>query len=194
MYTKEQVISSYLRCGSISTVCSQTGCPPYVAYKWLKISKVLKTKEAARYGTNGQKQGALAELEFQRLVPFAMPANRTLENNCPAFDFDINGITVDVKFSSLCASTGTYQFRTAHSKPIKPDYYCAFLAAPGSKEMKRDHYRLLVIPDALVGELKGVNVRKEGGRYWEFEIAPEKLADFFREYLPADESTTQQAA
>jgi len=72
MYTREQIISSYQRLGNIPAVCLETGCPPYIAYKWLKIGKLLKTNEATRYGTTAQKQGALAELEFKRLVPFAM--------------------------------------------------------------------------------------------------------------------------
>jgi len=185
MYTREQVIESYQRLGNIAAVCTETGCPPYVAYKWLKIGKVLTPEEGTRYGTNGQKQGARAELEFARLVPFAMSANRELQRNCPAFDFDINGTTVDVKFASLCAANGAYQFRTAHAKPMRPDWYCVFLSAPESKEFDAERCQILVIPDALVCGLKSVTIQKDGGRYWDFEIKPDALADFFREYLAA---------
>jgi len=194
MYNRESIISAYQRLGSIPAVCLETGCQPYIAYKWLKIAKVLKSKEGMRYGTTGQKQGARAELEFKRLVPFAMPANEALQNNCIAFDFDINGITVDVKFASLCEGSGVYTFRTAHSKPIRPDYSCAFLAAPGLKELKSDQYRVLVVPDELVTNIKGVHIQKNSVRYWDFEIAPNELAGFFREYLPANEYLNQGVA
>jgi len=183
MYTREQVFDAYQRFGSIGAVCAETGCPPYVAYKWLKIGKVLSAEEGTRYGTNGQKQGARAELEFQRLVPFAMAANKELQTNCPAFDFDINGTTVDVKFSSLCA--GKYRFMTAsaYDKPMRPDWYCVFLSAPNSKELVPGQYRILVIPDQLVSGVKAVQFPPAGGQYWDFEIKPDALADFFREYL-----------
>jgi len=181
MYTREQVIASYQRLGNIGAVCTETGCPPYVAYKWLKIGKVLTSEEGTRYGTTGQKQGARAELEFARLVPFAMSTNKELQANCPAFDFDINGTTVDVKFSSLCG--GRYRFNPASHKPMRPDWYCVFLSAPDSKELDPQTCRILVIPDALVSGLKNVMIQKDGGRYWDFEIRPDELADFFREYL-----------
>jgi len=183
MYTREQIIKSYQRTGNIKSVCIETGCPPYVAYKWLKISKLLDAQESTRYGTNGQKQGALAELEFKRLVPFAMPTNKMLENNCPAFDFDINGTTVDVKFCSLCNSNGRYGFRTAQTKHLRPDWYCAFLANPDIKELIPGKYRILVIPDAMVQHIKSVSLHSNGGHYWDFEIKPNELAKFFREFI-----------
>jgi len=190
MYTREQVIHQYQRLGNIAAVCLETGCPPYIAYKWLKIGKVLKTNEAARYGTNGQRQGALAELEFQRLVPFAMSTNRELQANCPAFDFDINGTTVDVKFSSL-TGTGRYVFRTAQTKLLRPDWYCAFLADPELQELVSGRYRVVVIPDEAVQSVKSVSLAKTGGRYWDFEINPKDLAGFFREYLPVNDYLNQ---
>ncbi len=183
VYTKEQVIAAYKTLGNIGAVCTETGCPPYIAYKWLKMAKALNSHEATRYGTNGQKQGAKAELEFQRLVPFAMSANKELESNCPSFDFDINGTTIDVKFSSMCDSNGTYRFMTAQGKHMRPDYYCAFLPSSGDKELSQGKYRILIIPDQLVSGLKGVTIQKEGGKYWDFEVKPEALADFFRDYL-----------
>jgi len=166
VYTREQVINAYQRLGNIKSVCIETGCAPYVAYKWLKISKLLTTQESTRYGTNGQKQGARAELEFKRLVPFAMPTNKMLENNYPAFDFDINGTTVDVKFCSLCNGSGRYGFRTAQNKYMRPDWYCAFLANPEVKELIPGEYRILVIPDAMVQTIKSVSLYSSSGQYW----------------------------
>jgi len=181
VYTREQVIESYNQLGNIGAVCLETGCPPYIAYKWLKIGKVLSASEGIRYGTNGQKQGARAELEFQRLVPFAMSTNKELQTNCPAFDFDINGTTVDVKFSSLCG--GRYRVSTAFGKHIRPDWYCVFLSAPDSKELIPEKYRILVIPDQIVCGIKTVQIPPDSGQYWDFEIKPDALANFFHEYL-----------
>jgi len=74
---------------------------------------------------------------------------------------------------------------------MRPDWYCAFLASNESKELIRGQYRVLVIPDAVVQGVKGVSLQKDNGRYWDFEIAPENLANFFREYLPTDEYLAQ---
>jgi len=35
-YTRESVIENYRLNGNIPGVCADTGCPPYIAYIWLK--------------------------------------------------------------------------------------------------------------------------------------------------------------
>jgi len=187
MSTREEIINAYRRLGNIAAVCMETGCQPYIAYKILKISKVLKAKEGTVYGTHSQKQGARAELEFKRLVPFAMPANETMQNNCPVYDFDINGTTVDVKFCSFCSGAGRYSFRTAQSKHFRPDWYCAFMADTDVKELITGQYRVVLIPDDAVQQVKSVSFTERGSRYWDFEIPPQELAAFFREYLPLNQ-------
>lgn len=56
-YTPDSVVATCGRLGNIRSACAETGCPPYVAYIRLR------------------KAGALAEREFQRLVPSGELAN-----------------------------------------------------------------------------------------------------------------------
>lgn len=180
-YTKDSVIEAYHRLGSIKSVCLDTGAPPYVVYKWLKIGGLLKPNDAVKYGTTGAKAGAKAELEFKKLVPFAMETNKHLETNCPSFDFDIGGTTIDVKFSSLHPS-GKWNFRSAQGKAMHPDFYVLFCATDGKKDMT-GKYKVLVIPSEILGTVSQVCINKNGGMYDDFEIEPSELADFFRDYI-----------
>lgn len=100
-YDRASVLEAYGRTSSLRAACAETGCPPYVAYIWCKKAGVLALHDKTRYGTRANQMGALAEKEFQRLVPRAMPANATLDPNCPAFDFDVDGIT-SARTSSGC--------------------------------------------------------------------------------------------
>ena len=179
-YDKESVLAAYQKYGDLKTVCLETGCPPYIAYKWVKLSGLMKRKDSMRYGTQSSKVGAEAEAEFKRLVPYAMDANRELESNCAAFDFDINGTTVDVKFSRFHAD-GQWIFRTAHAKPIQPDFFVVFAANQGSTDLSGG-YSCFVIPNEILGSVKSVGI-KPGGMYWGFMIAPTELASFFSDFL-----------
>jgi hypothetical protein len=106
-----------------------------------------------------------------------MNANRVIQKNCPSFDFDIGGITVDVKYSSR-HNTGVYLFQTGR-KVFKPDFYAVFCALSESKDLK-DGYRLFLIPAEFV---KGTQAQftpgKENPQWLQFEVKPEELAGHF---------------
>jgi hypothetical protein len=144
--SKELVVEIYRATGSFTAACTRTGCPPFIASHYLKEEIKLHGRVDLR--TVALKRGASAETEFQRLVPKAMNANCVIQNNCPSFDFDIGGITVDVKFSSI-GWNGNYRFDTARHKVFKPDFYAAFLATAESKDLK-DGYRLFLLPAEFI--------------------------------------------
>lgn len=174
-YTRESVLEAYQRLGNLRAACTETGAPPYVAFIWCKKAGVMTTADKSRYGTKAQQQGAGAEAEFQRLVPFALPANTALVKNCPGFDFDVDGVTVDVKFSIL-RSRGNWGFDTAKHKHLPPDLYALFLCTHESGDIK-DGYRLLIIPHDTVGDRSHVTLRPGSiSDLWSFEINPADLA------------------
>lgn len=177
-YTRESVLEAYRKTGNLRSACIETGCPPYIAFKWLKMQKALNNQDATRYGTHGMQRGAQAEKLFQRLVPEAMSTNSHLESNCPSFDFDINGITVDVKYCGV-RSDGRFSFKTAREKAIRPDYYVAFLS--NSKDGSLDGCRILVIPDELVLHKNNISIssKDDRGEWLDFEIKAEDLREFF---------------
>lgn len=177
-YTVESVVDSYKRLGSISLVVQETGCPPYVVYKWLKLKKMLKNNDGLKYGTAASKKGVQAETEFQRLVPFAMNANETMQNNCPSYDFEVNGVTVDVKLSSRRRG-GTYGFKTSKGKHFSCDFYVLFCL---SGESFSDGYRTLIIPGEIADTAGEISI-SENSKYWDFEIRANDIAGFFSDFM-----------
>lgn len=185
-YDKKTVIAAYQKTGNLKGACSETGAPPYIAFIWLKKAGLLTSNDKCNYGTRGQQLGAEAEKEFKRLVPQAMSANANLQDNCPSFDFDIFGTTVDVKYSSVRNSTGGWGFKTARAKILKPDFFVAFFATHTSGNLK-DGYRVFIFPcDVLDGRSQITLGQNDTRSEWlDFEIEPEKLRDFFEEEIHA---------
>ncbi|MCL2524583.1 MAG: hypothetical protein FWF17_08325 [Betaproteobacteria bacterium] len=174
-YNKDQIFECYKRLGSIKGVCVETGCPPYIAYIWLRKAKLLRENDKQQYGTSSSKLGAAAEAEFQQLVPEAMAANINLEPNNPSFDFMVGDLTIDVKYSSIRPSDGRWGFNTARNKALVPDLYCAFFAtAPGGK--LKDGYHLLLIPHEMLC-VKDPVLRPDDrdNPLWQFAIEPAAL-------------------
>jgi len=190
MYNREAVFKAYEELGSIQAACDHTGCPPYIAYIWLKKARMLKQNEAQKYGTNGNRSGALAEREFQRLVPKAMNLNGNLQKNCPSFDFDIYGITVDVKFSSV-TSSGCWLFATAHGKAMEPDFFAVFCVPIKDGKLK-DGYKLFLIPSFFTGSRKKlwIPLSNNGNPVYEFEVNPKDLSDIFEQMKDGDKIPT----
>lgn len=177
-YTIDEVLDSYKRLGSIPAVTQETGCPPYIVFKWLKFRKMLKPTDGMKYGSASSKKGFEAEVEFKKLVPFAMPANEHLQSNCPSFDFDINGCSVDVKLSGI-RSGKRYEFKTSGRKHFSCDFYVVFCL---TGESISEGYRLLVIPAEIADTVGAISIA-EKSKYWDFEIQPTELAEFFSDYL-----------
>lgn len=176
-YDREAVIAAYRRTGNVRAACDETGAPPYVAYIWLRKAGALSVEDKRCYGSRAHRRGGEAEQEFQRLVPAAMPANKLLERNCPAFDFDVGGILVDVKYSSIRTSSGAWGFQFAKRKPIKPDFYCAFFATDPSGALAGG-YRLFLVPHFLFDGRNCVTLSPDdtGHDLLNFEIEPGELA------------------
>lgn len=178
-YSRESVIESYQKIGTLKGVCADTGAPPYTAFIWLKKAGMLTNSDSVKYGTTGSRRGAEAEKEFQRLVPKAMNANRELQGNCPSFDFEIDGVTVDVKYSSIRQSTGSFGFKVG-KKTLQPNFFAVFLPKTADGELRVGQYNLLLIPYETIAHRKCVTINTNGkGDLWDFEIPPKELAGFF---------------
>lgn len=187
-YDREQVLEAYRRIGTVKGVCDQTGCPPYIATIWLKKARLLTPKDNQSYGTKSSKNGALAEAEFQRLVPEAVSANTHIQENNPVFDFMIGDLTVDIKYSSLWKTVGKWGFRTALDKAFAPDLYCAFLATQNSGKLS-DGYHILLIPSDLAdGKSITLTPSNQGSPWWQFAVAPDQLRAALLEMADMEET------
>lgn len=173
---REKLLAAYARLGNLRAACAETGAAPYVAYIWCRKAGVLKADDKSRYGSQAQRRGASAEAEFKRLVPAAMPANSALVKNCPGFDFDVDGILVDVKYSSRNKCGGAWRFFTARHKPLAPDLYVVFFATDPGGDLA-DGYRLLLIPHDFVSDRSVINLQpNSGSELWQLEVQPETLS------------------
>lgn len=177
-YTRDTVIEVYKKHQSIRMVTAETGCPPYTAFIWLKKAGILANNDSVRYGTPASRNGGMAEAEFRRLVPNAMPANVHLQQNCPAFDFDVNGWTVDVKFCGE-RKNGCFAFKTAVNKQLRPDFFCVFVCERGSIETG---YKVLLIPEEFLSNQLNVSFRSgdiHSDEIYAFEVPAQDLAAVF---------------
>jgi len=137
---------------------------------------MLQSDDAVNYGTSSSRLGAEAEELFGKLVPHALPANKLLEKNCPSFDFDVYGITVDVKFGAV-RSNGAWGFKTDKRKQFGADFYACFFTEEASLQ---NGYRCFLIPCEHVGHLSSVNLKPDTKSWlWDYEIDPENLSDIF---------------
>lgn len=174
------IIESYRKHQNIKLTCMETGCSPYTAFIILKKTGLLSIQEKISYGTPSSKNGAMAEDEFQRLVPRAVSANRVVQNNCPSFDFMVGETSIDVKYAAL-RRNGNYGWSMCGKKLLKPDFVVVFLA---EKTLLQDGYRILLLPEAMFPDNNSMSLSKNNtsNRLLDFEIQPQDLQDALLEH------------
>lgn len=176
-YTRQSVIEAYQRLGNVRATCAETGVSPYVAVIWLTQAKVLKPSDSSRYGCASSRRGALAEQEFQRLVPQAISANRNVAEHTPGFDFMLGELTIDVKFTSPSPTDGKWRWRMPGNKALQPDFVVVFLS--NDSETLAAGYRMLLLPVVLFPGQTGITLtpkRFHEHPLLEFEVQPDTLA------------------
>lgn len=185
-YSKSELIKAYKKTRTLRGACLETGVPPYIGYSWLKSEGLISQNDKVNTGKIcSAKLGAIAEQEFQRLVPWALNANKNLQASCPAFDFDVSGVKVDVKYSTV-QSRGYWNFKVAFGKALRPDYYAVFCATGASL---KDGYRLFLFPDELLEGRRNVYILPEkiDEELAAYEVLePEYLRDVFSEVTADD--------
>lgn len=181
-FTRAAVLASYMETKNLRATCVATGCSAYLAFIWCKTAGVLQLEDKARYGSAASRAGATAEIEFQKLVPQAMPANQAWRANCPAYDFDFQGVLVDVKLSRK-NKVGKWEWRLGGKKKHPAHLYAVFLLA--GKGIA-DGYRLLLIPNELFpGQHNGTLHPDDATSYWwDFEVEAASLAKTLAEAIP----------
>jgi hypothetical protein len=181
-YEREMFLSAYMRLGSMREACAECGVKPFYGYMWLKKTGNMSIGDKCAYGSASSRLGGAAELEFQRLVPNAVPSNSVIARNNESFDFTVDGVTIDVKYSGLRAS-GKWGFQTARRKRRKPEFYAAFFATdPGGK--LEDGYRLFLIPHDMIAGHGSVTMRRDNTTHFliDYEVSPDRVAEMIEEY------------
>lgn len=187
---KTEFIEAYLECQDMAIAARKTGMNMLMAYKILTISGVLLVSDRLKYGSGGSKMGAMAELEFQKLVPISKQMNTNSKQN-PQFDFLVGNKKIDVKAASLTKDRGKegafiwhFNVRRHYQKEFGADFYVFFCALKGQKLI--DGYDLYVVPTELMGgEEHGVKTimmrESQKQNHWmsDFKIEKDEVLDFF---------------
>lgn len=173
------IVDIYMECGNFHEAVKKSGLPIHIAYLKLLKSGCLKIQDKINFGSDAAKMGGRAEEEFQRLVPDAIDANKYFQKNNPVYDFYMDGITIDVKYSSRLNNKGV---KNAWSVAVRgdQDFIVAFLESETGKKL--DSYYVLCIPMAFVVQKVKLGITEGNLYFQEFRIEPEELQPMLKEY------------
>ncbi|EFU21418.1 hypothetical protein HMPREF0813_01983 [Streptococcus anginosus F0211] len=174
------IVDIYMECGDFHTAVERSGLPIHVAHLKLLQSGCLKIQDKIQYGSRTAKLGGMAEELFQKYVPDAVDANKYFKKNNPVYDFWFDGLTIDVKYSSLHknknGSSTYWQFRTKGDQ----DFIVAFLEKECGLELQDPI--ILLVPMQFLDEQKELHISQSGPWLKEFQIEPEELYSLLKEY------------
>lgn len=174
------IVDIYMECGDFHKAVERSGLPIHVAHLKLLQSGCLKIQDKIQYGSRTAKLGGMAEELFQKYVPDAVDANKYFKKNNPVYDFWFDGLTIDVKYSSLHKNkngNSTYwQFRTKGEQ----DFIVAFLEKECGLELQDPI--ILLVPMQFLDEQKELHISHSGPWLKEFQIEPEELYSLLKEY------------
>ena len=173
------IVDIYMECGNFHEAVKRSGLPIHVAHLKLLKSGCLKIQDKINFGSHGAKMGGRAEEEFQRLVPDAIDANRYFQKNNPVYDFYLDGITIDVKYSSKYNNKAN---KNAWGVNVQgdQDFIVAFLEKEHKAEL--DDYYLICIPMAFITQKTKATFGVNSVYFKEFRIEPEELQPMLKEY------------
>lgn len=145
MSKRDDLISLVEQGETPESACEKLGVAKYVGFIWLKRCGLMEDPTRLMgIGSNRQMIGALGEAKFKELVPEALNVNCSDAFNHPDYDYEYNGLTIDVKTATVTASG---RWHISHLKG-GCDIYVIFLLYPQS-----EFYRVLLIPGgALLGK------------------------------------------
>lgn len=169
------VIDSYARHKNLKLVGEEVGMSWQNVYVILKKNGVEVTGDKSRYGTDKDRLAALAESEFLKFVPWADDMNKKKYQS--KVDFMVGDISVDIKSSRLnrCSSGPAKRWAFSLKKQeLFVDYIVGFAFI-------ENDYRLFLIPGEMVRKYQTISIgEKSNSKWFDFEIKPEDLTEFFR--------------
>lgn len=193
---KEKVIGIYKETNDFYKTVEKSKISKKLVHIILRQANVLKIKDKIRYGTKSQKRGAEAEQFFQKNVPKAINANEYWKINNPIFDFYYEGLTIDVKYSSLCkrernGKTNYYwSFRTFNDEEKLPDLYVVFLER--KRGLKLNGVLCMVIPSEFIIQRNSITITPKNEFYKDFIVEVEDLENEIKLYINKDEDDEEE--
>lgn len=174
------IVEIYLDCEDFHEAVKRSGLPTHIAHLQLIKSGCLKIQDKIDYGSRTAKLGGMAEALFQKYVPEATDANKYFKKNNPIYDFWFQGLTIDVKYSSLHQKKNSnshhWQFRATGDQ----DFIVAFLERQSGSELENPI--ILLVPMQFVVQKKDLHISPSGRFFKEFQVKPEELQSLLKEY------------
>ncbi len=175
--TKVNVVELYQKYNDFEKAVQLSGMPTLAAHIKLLASGVLKIQDKIDFCSNNVKLGALAEREFQKLVPNAIDYNRIVKKNNPIFDFKYGDLTIDVKYSSR-QKRGNHLYWNV--KTTKADILVCFLEAFKGSMLKNAD--ILLIPQAFINVKQNIHLSQNNNLYYDCKVEKEELKDILDQY------------
>jgi hypothetical protein len=170
-------IATYRKHKNLKLAASELGMPWQTLYVHLKNAGEPVTGDKLRYGTDRDRLGAMAELEFKRLVPNAVNANEFIHQ--AKYDFDVFDYKVDVKASRPRKLSKRYAAESWSFSFKKQSLVCDFMVCFCLDHDKQIEHVLLV-PSEFFRGLQTVSVSRLGGSKWlDYSIDPNEMSAFF---------------
>lgn len=183
-----KIVDAYMETGSFLKACQIANMKPLFAHLALAKAGVLKIQDKINFGTESQKLGGEAERRFQEIFPEAIDANALWKRNNPVFDFNVWGVTVDVKYSSYRTSS-----RDCGKRQTKPywgfgvrqtngaDIYFVFLENDETMDGLGNPY-MLMIPSSMIHQKSSCNITKSSSYFKDFQVTEDEARDMMRGY------------
>ncbi|MEY8737174.1 hypothetical protein AB9M75_08130 [Lactobacillus sp. AN1001] len=182
MATIEEIINYYRETGNFMKTAVIFNMNKRILHLTLAKAGVLKINDKIDFGTTNMRKGGLAEKKFKEIFPEAIPTNACWQMNHPGYDFDLQGLRIDVKYSSIriskagTMSWGTRGNDTEKKKKNPVDFFVLFLERGKSTGMEKAH--ILAVPGGMVKT--GIAIFTSGDLFNEFRMEDEEE---LREYL-----------
>jgi hypothetical protein len=162
---------------NLKLAAGELGVKWQALYVKLRKQGVNVIGDKSRYGTDKDRLAAHAEMEFKRLVPFAVDQNNIKFQS--KFDFIVGNEKVDIKASK--AHQGSRAFKALRwAFSVKKQEFCAdFIVCFGFTD---EGYRIFLIPGELIRNYQTISISQNGNSKWlQYEIEPDDLEPFFKE-------------
>jgi hypothetical protein len=179
-----QEVIAYRKHMNLKLAANELGIAWQTLYCRLKQLGEPVIGDKLRYGSDRDKLSAMAEIEFKRLVPFAINNNAIQFQS--KYDFMVAGWKVDVKASMprqlnrrFAALSWSFSFK---KQSLICDFICCF-CFDEAKALDR----ILLVPSEFFRGLQTVSVSCAGGSKWlDYEITADDLAPFFAGLPPPE--------
>lgn len=175
-------IDAYAKHKHLKLAANDVGIPWQTVYVHLKRAGVAVTGDKLRYGSDTDRTAAVAEQHFLRLVPSATDQNAAKFQS--KVDFLIHGFGVDVKASRLhgagAGKSKKWMFSVKKQEAVA-DFFVCFAYTEDLQQV----VRTLLIPGELARHHTSISLPENGGKWADYEVAPESLAQFFADLKAA---------